>query len=191
MAVSKRTRFEVLRRDSHTCRYCGRSAHEVKLTVDHVLPTALGGTDDPSNLVAACHDCNAGKASTGPGEHLVEQVNEDAIRWAAARQRAILRAKDARDEQARLTAPFWEEWMLWDKESEYLPGDWESAVAGWLAAGLTMPQLIEALDIALSKRHVKAREVFRYTGGIVRNWIADLDRLTAEELAKGAGNGEN
>ena len=54
-----------------------------------------------------------------------------------------------------------------------------------------MPQLIEALDIALSKRHVTAREVFRYTGGIVRNWIADLDRLTAEELAKGAGNGEN
>ena len=93
--------------------------------------------------------------------------------------------------RARLTAPFWEEWMLWDKESEHLPGDWESAVAGWLAAGLTMPQLIEALDIALSKRHVKAREVFRYTGGIVRNWIADLDRLTAEELAKGAGNGEN
>ena len=26
MAVSKRTRFEVLRRDSHTCRYCGQSA---------------------------------------------------------------------------------------------------------------------------------------------------------------------
>ena len=31
----------------------------------------------------------------------------------------------------------------------------------------------------------------RRAGGIVRNWIADLDRLTAEELAKGAGNGEN
>lgn len=38
MAVSKRTRFEVLRRDDHTCRYCGQSAPDVKLTVDHVLP---------------------------------------------------------------------------------------------------------------------------------------------------------
>lgn len=34
MAVSKRTRYEVLRRDNHACRYCGASAPEVKLTVD-------------------------------------------------------------------------------------------------------------------------------------------------------------
>ncbi len=61
MAVSKRTRFEVLRRDNFTCRYC-RST-EGALTIDHVIPVALGGTDDPDNLVAACHDCNAGKGS--------------------------------------------------------------------------------------------------------------------------------
>lgn len=54
MAVSKRTRYEVLRRDNHTCRYCGGSAPDVRLTVDHVLPVTLGGSDDPSNLVAAC-----------------------------------------------------------------------------------------------------------------------------------------
>ena len=61
MAVSKRTRFEVLRRDNHACRYCGRTAPEVKLTLDHVVPVSLGGTDDPDNLVAACHDCNSGE----------------------------------------------------------------------------------------------------------------------------------
>src|SRR6185369_3226628 len=61
MAVSKRLRFEILRRDNHTCRYCGRSAPEVKLTVDHVKPEALGGRTEPDNLVAACSDCNAGK----------------------------------------------------------------------------------------------------------------------------------
>ena len=38
MAVSKRTRYEVLRRDNHACRYCGASAPDAKLTVDHVLP---------------------------------------------------------------------------------------------------------------------------------------------------------
>lgn len=41
MSVSKRLRFEVLRRDNHTCRYCGSSAPEVKLTIDHVVPVAL------------------------------------------------------------------------------------------------------------------------------------------------------
>lgn len=71
MAVSKRTRFEVLRRDDYTCRYC-RST-ENPLTIDHVVPEALGGGNDPSNLVAACRDCNAGKSSTSPDEHVANK----------------------------------------------------------------------------------------------------------------------
>lgn len=84
MAVSKRLRFEILRRDNHTCRYCGRSAPEVKLTVDHVVPETLGGSDDPGNLVAACADCNSGKSSMPADASLVEQVSNDAMRWASA-----------------------------------------------------------------------------------------------------------
>ena len=78
MAVSKRTRFEVLRRDDFTCRYCRSKDHE--LTVDHVVPVALGGTDKPDNLVAACRDCNAGKSSTPPDTALVSDVEADAVR---------------------------------------------------------------------------------------------------------------
>lgn len=33
MAVSKRLRYEILRRDDHACRYCGDRAPDVKLTV--------------------------------------------------------------------------------------------------------------------------------------------------------------
>ena len=54
MAVTKRMRFEILRRDNHACRYCGATAPDVKLAVDHVTPVALGGTDSPDNLVASC-----------------------------------------------------------------------------------------------------------------------------------------
>ena len=61
MAVTKRTRFEVLRRDNYTCRYCRSTEHS--LTIDHVTPVALGGSDDPSNLVACCRDCNSGKGA--------------------------------------------------------------------------------------------------------------------------------
>ena len=49
----------ILARDGHRCHYCGKPAR----TVDHVLPVAAGGTDDPSNLVAACRRCNARKGS--------------------------------------------------------------------------------------------------------------------------------
>lgn len=62
MAISKRMRFEILRRDGFKCTYC--HASEALLTVDHVTPVSLGGTDHPSNLVACCDDCNTGKSST-------------------------------------------------------------------------------------------------------------------------------
>ena len=113
MAVSKRTRFEVLRRDSHTCRYCGQSAPDVKLTVDHVTPVALGGTDAPSNLVAACVDCNAGKSSSSPDASLVAQVSDDAVRWAAAMSLAAQRAGADRDAEAEAASEFHAYWQTW------------------------------------------------------------------------------
>lgn len=62
MAVSKRLRFEVLKRDGFTCRYCGMSAPHVELHVDHVHPRSRGGRDEIENLVAACRSCNLGKS---------------------------------------------------------------------------------------------------------------------------------
>lgn len=61
--LSQRLRFEVLRRDSFTCRYCGRSAPEVALHIDHVVPVAAGGDNVPENLVTACQGCNLGKGA--------------------------------------------------------------------------------------------------------------------------------
>lgn len=95
MALSPRKRFEILKRDNYTCRYCGRRqvrhlsevecrqammavpqmdtrqemtlrqiglVPDIVLEIDHVVPRSKGGTDDPSNLVTACLDCNRGKA---------------------------------------------------------------------------------------------------------------------------------
>ena len=61
MALTKRQRFEILKRDNFTCRYCGRQAPAVKLEVDHLMPQRLGGDDSAANLITSCHDCNAGK----------------------------------------------------------------------------------------------------------------------------------
>jgi hypothetical protein len=54
-------RFAVLSRDGYKCRYCGRSADEVSLQVDHIVPRSKGGMDDVSNYITACRDCNIGK----------------------------------------------------------------------------------------------------------------------------------
>jgi hypothetical protein len=50
-------REHILRKDRDTCRYCGAPASHV----DHVIPIARGGTDQESNLVAACVNCNLEK----------------------------------------------------------------------------------------------------------------------------------
>lgn len=68
MAVSRRLRFEILRRDSHTCRYCGKSFPPRDLRVDHLMPQSRGGGDDPSNLAAACDLCNVRKHNRTPEE---------------------------------------------------------------------------------------------------------------------------
>lgn len=61
-------RDHVLERDRYRCmmardgRVCGAYAD----TVQHVIRRADGGTDDLSNLVAACQPCNYGETG-GPG----------------------------------------------------------------------------------------------------------------------------
>ena len=61
--ISKRTRFEILKRDRFRCRYCGVSVTFKTLRVDHIKPVARGGSSHPSNLATACHDCNSGKGA--------------------------------------------------------------------------------------------------------------------------------
>jgi 5-methylcytosine-specific restriction endonuclease McrA len=56
-------RFEVFKRDSFTCRYCGLKSPEAILEVDHVIPRSAGGGDEISNLVTACYLCNRGKSA--------------------------------------------------------------------------------------------------------------------------------
>lgn len=59
--LSKSVRFEVFKRDSFKCQYCGKSAPDVVLEVDHIIPVSKGGDNDISNLITACFDCNRGK----------------------------------------------------------------------------------------------------------------------------------
>ena len=56
-------RWQVLERDRHRCRGCGRPAGEVKLEIDHIRPVSRGGSNDIQNLRALCYDCNRGRGA--------------------------------------------------------------------------------------------------------------------------------
>lgn len=62
-AIPKRTRFEVFKRDGFKCQYCGASAPDVLLEIDHIVPVAKCGDSGLLNLITACEGCNAGKSA--------------------------------------------------------------------------------------------------------------------------------
>lgn len=62
-SLSKSVRFEVFKRDSFKCQYCGRSAPDVVLHADHMLPVSKGGKNDIVNLITSCQNCNLGKSN--------------------------------------------------------------------------------------------------------------------------------
>ena len=58
-------RREVLRRDKHTCQYCGSTK---QLTLDHVIPRSKGGKHTWDNVVIACESCNSRKGDRTPSQ---------------------------------------------------------------------------------------------------------------------------
>lgn len=48
------------------CQLCGRSITYQDATVDHIIPKAMGGVNDVSNLQIACFACNQLKGSVLP-----------------------------------------------------------------------------------------------------------------------------
>ena len=185
MAVSKRLRYEILRRDNHTCRYCGSAAPDVKLTVDHVLPVALGGSDDPTNLVAACADCNAGKTSSSPDAPLVADVEQKALLWDRALALAVERREAKLEEKRSLFDYFENEWMFRYDPAVPLGHDWQETVHRFYALGLHVSDLDDAIDIAY-QAPIKAASVWKYFCGVCWNKVRDLETDARHLIDTGA-----
>jgi hypothetical protein len=59
-----KVRAFILERDAATCQRCFQQASPGNaIEVDHILPLAEGGSDDPKNLQCLCFKCNSGKGS--------------------------------------------------------------------------------------------------------------------------------
>lgn len=71
-------RIFVYTRDNFTCHYCGTKfpsvvpsfpqdyrKHGNHLTVDHITPKSVGGTNTRENLVTACFECNNARGDIG------------------------------------------------------------------------------------------------------------------------------
>jgi hypothetical protein len=184
VAISKRLRFEILRRDNHTCRYCGAAAPDAKLVVDHVLPETLGGRSEPENLVTACEPCNSGKSSIPPDAELVADVKSDAVRWAWAMKQAHEARRALRDEQIAYVNYFlamWNEWTYGPKKLPVpLPDGWQASVERLHENNLHPDDLQYAVRAAMSAPNVRPENTFRYFCGVSWNVLRQVAETARE-----------
>lgn len=174
MAVSKRARYEVLRRDGYSCQYCGEAAPNVTLHIDHVVPKALGGSDNPDNLVTACRDCNVGKASTRPDEDWVTQVSEKSEQHREQLAFEGLRYVTA---STRVRANY----ELYEAFHEAFSASWEAAgfsiheigkasMFRWWLMGMPEMFMLEIVD-DMGQRTTPPDQPFRYFASVMWNAI--------------------
>lgn len=89
--IGPKVRFEVFKRDSFKCQYCGQSSPDVVLHVDHIKPVSKGGDNSIVNLITACQGCNSGKSD-------VELDDNSAL----AKQKAQMDELNERREQLQM-----------------------------------------------------------------------------------------
>jgi hypothetical protein len=164
-AVRLSVRFDVFKRDSFTCSYCGRRPPTVVLEVDHIVPVASGGGNEPENLTTACRDCNGGKGAKHLNAEMrpavaadrAEEIQERALQAKAyaeaieEQQRAESRMLDSVNRRwaevfgAETTPTGW-------KMPEYGP-PWPSAatIRNFLTR-IPLDEILKAIDITATSR---------------------------------------
>lgn len=120
-AISKKTRFEVFKRDGFKCQYCGAAAPDVLLEIDHIQPVSMDGAHDILNFLTACKGCNAGKSD--------RPLSDDS---AVKKQQAQLQELQARREQLEMMLQ-WRDGLkdIETEQVDIIAKAWEAAVAGW------------------------------------------------------------
>ena len=194
MAIPKRLRYEILRRDNHACRYCGAAAPDARLTVDHVIPVALGGTDEPSNLVTACEPCNSGKSATPADSPIVDDVAADALRWSKAMEEATRASRATLQLRIKRRKIFhdaiWTQWTYRYKGEDCtfdLPADWENTIDRFWETGIDYHDWVEVVRISMTSR---SRDPFRYMCGVLWRWISERQQIAMQIVsAEPDGNG--
>lgn len=175
-ALSKKTRFDVFKRDLFTCQYCGAHPPGVLLHVDHVIAVANGGRNDRDNLVTSCEPCNLGKGAR-PLTSIPESLASKAARIAESEAQlmgyqTILEAKRDRKEEE-----------MWRVADALVPGASVNGMSrSWLASirrfidALGLHEVLDAVDIARDKfphaygtSHTLLRYFCGVCWGMIRN----------------------
>lgn len=180
-SVSKKIRFEVFKRDSFQCQYCGESAPKVTLELDHIEPVSKGGSNDITNLVTSCFDCNRGKSD--------RQLNDDSV---ISKQHEQLAELNERKQQLEMMMEWRKELMNLQYDTVRSIADHFESVTGasindtgmndvkkWVKK-YEFPTLLEAIERAasqyddLEKAFTMVPRIAYYIEHPLKDWEQDL-----------------
>lgn len=173
ISISKKTRFEVFKRDFFKCGYCGSEVGAgVVLEIDHIIPVAEGGTNVMENLITSCFDCNRGKSKnllSSIDERF--KVNVEKSNQFKEQKNQVLAFLEFQNNQKEIERQIFSQAISPLINSKcYLPSDWESSVRFFLKH-LGLEEVFNSSKQAADTAKVWESKKFTYFCGICHKKI--------------------
>lgn len=177
MPISKRIRFEVFKRDSFSCQYCGKTPPNCILEIDHIIPKSKGGKDELINLITSCFDCNRGKddkdITNKKHRPDIKKINselqsqlDEMQKYYAIQQELIF----LKEEELKEIIKYW-----YKNVSSYISERQIISIRRFLQ-DFNSEEILHAIEIACSKTYGWLNR-FKYMCGILHNWRKDKNGL--------------
>lgn len=171
-AITKKLRFDVFKRDSFTCQYCGSVPPNVVLEIDHINPVSLGGDNSIDNLITSCFECNRGKAANSLSG-IPKTIKQKAQTLKEQEAQITAYNELVKEKASRLELESWEvaETLEADLLEEYDRKRMHD-IKQFLNR-LPLHEVVEAAEITSFKFNKITNYSFRYFCGICWNKIRD------------------
>lgn len=170
--ISTKTRFEVFKRDSFVCQYCGAHPPSAVLHVDHIIAVANGGPNDMDNYVTSCDRCNLGKGARDLSVAPLSLPEKAAlVREKEAQLRGYYEVMEARRD--RIEEEVWKVVKALDESATKFDRMWLQSIKQFIER-LGYHETLDAAEIARAKKPYSMVPRFKYFCGVCWTKIRDL-----------------
>lgn len=168
--ISKKTRFEVFKRDGFRCQYCGAHPPGVLLHVDHIKAVSAGGENDMDNYVTACEPCNLGKGARDLS--VVPQSLADKAAQVAEREEQLQGYSDILEaKRQRIEDETWRVLHILYPGKDSVPRNDHASVKMFIEK-LGVHPVLDAADTAMGAS-ISMHRVFKYFCGVCWNKVRE------------------
>lgn len=173
MAVSKKIRFEVFKRDSFTCQYCGSKPPQSVLECDHINPKSKGGSNNIDNLITSCFDCNRGK-SNNELTNIPRKLSDKAEILKEKELQLSEYNKMIKAKRDRIDDETWEViWVMSPDAESYNRSDFKSIST--FIERLGLEEVLSSADSTVNKGIYNKKYEFKYFCGVCWNKIKECN----------------